>query len=67
MEVKGEKAQEPRFEEATSRAEPEPKRIRKPYERPAFRAERVFETMALACGKTSPGQGGCNHGRRKSS
>jgi hypothetical protein len=28
-------------------------RGRKPYEKPAFRFERVFETMALSCGKVS--------------
>ncbi len=27
------------------------KPAKKPYEKPAFRFERVFETMALACGK----------------
>ncbi|MBI3667924.1 MAG: hypothetical protein HY236_17125 [Acidobacteria bacterium] len=25
---------------------------KKPYQKPAFRHERVFETMAVACGKT---------------
>ena len=28
---------------------------KKPYEKPEFRYERVFETMALACGKVSMG------------
>jgi hypothetical protein len=28
---------------------------KKPYSKPAFRFERVFETTALACGKTAPG------------
>jgi len=32
---------------------------RKPYEKPAFRRERVFETMALACGKISTTQSQC--------
>jgi hypothetical protein len=32
---------------------PEPRR-KKPYVKPAFEYERVFETMALACGKTNP-------------
>ena len=27
---------------------------KKPYEKPAFRHERVFETMALTCGKAEP-------------
>jgi hypothetical protein len=26
--------------------------VRKPYVKPAFQCEKVFETMALACGKT---------------
>ena len=30
-----------------------------PYQKPAFRYERVFETMALACGKINPTQGQC--------
>lgn len=30
---------------------------KKPYSAPSFRFERVFETSALACGKTA-GQGG---------
>ena len=27
---------------------------KKPYQEPAFRYERVFETMALLCGKIEP-------------
>lgn len=48
----------------TSSAEPTKRnaeKTRKPYAKPAFRYERVFETMALACGKigvTSPGCAG---------
>jgi hypothetical protein len=30
-----------------------------PYQKPAFRHERVFETMALACGKISTTQAQC--------
>jgi len=33
---------------------------KKPYEKPAFRHEGVFETMALSCGKISGTQGACN-------
>ena len=29
------------------------KKDKKPYQKPAFRYERVFETVALACGKTA--------------
>jgi hypothetical protein len=39
---------------------------RKPYRKPQFRFERVFETMALACGKISSTQKHCQF-RRKSS
>lgn len=28
---------------------------RKPYQKPAFRYERAFETSALSCGKVTPG------------
>lgn len=41
-------------------AESEPSRSRKPYRKPAFRYERVFETMALSCGKLSPTQFQCH-------
>lgn len=37
----------------------------KPYLKPAFRHEQVFETMALACGKVGT-QGQCNRNRRNS-
>jgi hypothetical protein len=39
---------------------------RKPYRKPDFRFERVFETMALACGKVEFTQKHCQF-RRKSS
>ena len=32
---------------------------KKPYVKPAFRAEQVFETMALACGKSNT-EGQCH-------
>jgi len=34
-------------------------RKRRPYQKPTFECERVFETMALVCGKTSPTQQQC--------
>ncbi len=34
-----------------SRQQPKPS-ARKPYQKPAFEREQLFETMALACGKT---------------
>lgn len=39
--------------------EEQPK-IKKPYEKPAFRFERVFETRALACGKVTSAQPTCS-------
>jgi hypothetical protein len=38
---------------------------KKPYQKPAFRHERVFETQALACGKVGT-QGGCAFNRKAS-
>ena len=32
---------------------------KKPYQKPSFKHEKVFETMALACGKISATQGSC--------
>lgn len=34
---------------------------KQPYQKPAFRYERVFETRALSCGKVSTTQAQCNH------
>jgi hypothetical protein len=39
---------------------------RKPYHKPAFRQERLFETSALSCGKVQNTQSSC-HGNRKTS
>ena len=39
---------------------------RKPYVKPAFRHEQVFETMALACGKINSTQASCRTNRRNS-
>jgi hypothetical protein len=39
---------------------------KKPYIKPAFRFERVFETRALSCGKMADTQGSCHHNRRTS-
>ncbi len=43
-----------------------PKRAKKPYQKPSFRHEKVFETMALACGKISPTQGACKSLNKRS-
>lgn len=39
---------------------------RKPYQKPDFRFERVFETMALSCGKISPTEFQCRFNRKNS-
>jgi hypothetical protein len=39
---------------------------KKRYEKPSFQHERVFETMALACGKISPTQFQCRFNRKNS-
>jgi hypothetical protein len=39
---------------------------KKPYQKPAFSQERVFETMALACGKVNPTSGACKAVRKNS-
>jgi len=54
-------------------AEPEiqsPERLhpgKKPYKKPEFRFEKVFETMALACGKIAVTQQNCRGRRRRAS
>jgi hypothetical protein len=45
--------------------EPNP-RARKPYEKPSFAREQLFETMALSCGKTNPAIGQCNSVKKNS-
>ena len=39
---------------------------KKLYQKPEFRFERVFETMALSCGKTSPTEFQCRFNRKNS-
>jgi hypothetical protein len=39
---------------------------KKPYRKPAYRYERVFETMALSCGKVQNSQSGCHSNRKLS-
>ncbi len=43
-----------------------PALARKPYVKPAFEREKVFETMALSCGKIQTTQGPCAHNRKAS-
>jgi hypothetical protein len=58
-------SEENRREGDQDRAEPEHP-VKKPYQKPAFRHEKVFETMALACGKISPTQFQCRFNRKSS-
>jgi len=37
---------------------------KKPYQKPAFRYEQVFETMALACGKVNATQSQCKFNKK---
>jgi hypothetical protein len=39
---------------------------KKPYRKPEFRYERVFETLALACGKIHGNQQQCRFNRKRS-
>lgn len=43
-----------------------PPKAKEPYVKPAFRHERVFETMALACGKINNTQSTCRTNRKLS-
>ena len=43
-----------------------PRHAKKPYGKPSFRYERVFETMALSCGKVSPVEFQCRFNRKNS-
>ncbi len=58
-----------RAQESTAHSNPtadataKPKR---PYVKPDFQHEKVFETMALACGKLGPTQAQCRFNRRNS-
>jgi hypothetical protein len=40
--------------------------VRKPYQKPEVRHERVFETMALSCGKVGSTQAACHFVRKTS-
>lgn len=39
---------------------------KRPYLKPAFAHEQIFETMALSCGKITGTQGACNQIRKLS-
>jgi hypothetical protein len=40
--------------------------VKKPYVKPEVRHERVFETMALSCGKVQTTEFSCHHNRKAS-
>jgi hypothetical protein len=40
--------------------------VKKPYQDPAFRHERIFETMALSCGKIQVTNPVCGFNRKNS-
>jgi len=41
-------------------------KTRKPYLKPSYQREQVFETMALTCGKIQTTQASCHHNRKSS-
>jgi hypothetical protein len=45
---------------AQSNPAAEGKPLKKPYQKPSFRHERIFETMALSCGKLNSTQAQCH-------
>lgn len=46
--------------------EPRETVVKKLYKVPSLRFQRVFETMALSCGKVDPTQGSCHSNRKVS-
>lgn len=58
------KSQNSNDPEGQSSSTEKPKR--KPYTKPSFRFESVFETMALSCGKVNTSQLGCHLNRKNS-
>ena len=49
-----------------SATQPDRLGAKKPYQKPAFRHERVFETRALICGKIDTTQAACHANRKVS-
>jgi hypothetical protein len=66
MDVREPKGGEPSLEDAVVPAESKPTRRRKPYQKPSLQFERMFETMALSCGKVNPTQLNCRGHRMTS-
>jgi hypothetical protein len=50
----------------SQRASSPPSAVKKRYAKPDFKHEKVFETMALACGKLSATQAQCRFNRKLS-
>ncbi len=46
--------------------QPRQARTRKPYIKPSFEREKVFETQAMICGKIQTTQGSCHQNRKNS-
>ena len=51
---------------ASDKATEESGKAKKPYQKPSFRHERVFETTALICGKISATQSQCRFNAQNS-
>ncbi len=51
---------------ATQNTPEQPVSAKKPYQKPSFQHERVFETMALICGKLDPTLSQCQVNRKNS-
>jgi len=51
---------------ATGKTPDQSGNAKKPYQKPAFHHERVFDTMALSCGKLGPTEGECRFNRKNS-
>jgi hypothetical protein len=46
--------------------QPSDSTAKKPYVKPSFQTEQVFETMALSCGKVSSTQAPCHNNQKAS-
>jgi len=57
---------EEKHEERDPQAGAEPPAKKKPYHKPEFVCERVFETTALSCGKIQTTQSQCKFNRKLS-
>jgi len=49
-----------------SENQPREPRTKKPYVKPGFQREKVFETMAMACGKMQSTESQCHQNRKNS-